>query len=88
MVRVKGFDYQLSDKKGKKLMVTVKGKKIHFGDVNYEQYKDKTGLLPSSSNHGDKKRRDSYLKRARGIGNSSDVTSANYHAINILWDSP
>ena len=70
-------------------MVTVKDKgkekTIHFGDTKYQQYKDKTGLLPASSNHGSLKRRESYLKRAQGIGHTSDPTSANYHAINILW---
>lgn len=84
-VKVKGFTYERSTKKGKKLMVTVDGKTIHFGDTKYQQYKDKTGLLPASSNHGSLKRRESYLKRAQGIGHTSDPTSANYHAINILW---
>jgi hypothetical protein len=85
MVKVKGYDYQLSDRKGKKLMVTVDGKQIHFGDSKYQQFKDKTGLLPASSNHGDQKRRENYLKRATGLGRSTDPSSANYHAINVLW---
>jgi hypothetical protein len=82
MVLVNGYDYQLSDKKGKKLMVTVKGKKIRFGDSSYQHYKDKTGLLPKSLNHLDEKRRQSYLKRS---GGSTDPSTAGYHAINILW---
>jgi hypothetical protein len=85
MVLVNGYDYELSDKKGKKLMVVVKGKKINFGDTAYQQYKDKTGLLPKSSNHLDETRRQSYLKRATGLGRSTDPTSANFHAINVLW---
>jgi hypothetical protein len=85
MVKVGKYNYQLSDRKGKKLMVTVDGKQIHFGDSKYQQFKDKSGLLPASSNHGDQKRRDLYLKRATGLGRSTDPSSANYHAINVLW---
>ena len=33
MVKVGKYDYQKSTKPDKKLMVTVKGKTIHFGDV-------------------------------------------------------
>ena len=85
MVIINGYDYKKSTKKDKKLMVVVNGKTIHFGDTAYEQYRDKTGLLPKSSNHNDDKRRQRYLKRARGIKGADDVNSANYHAINILW---
>ena len=85
MVKIGKYNYQLSDRKGKKLQVTVNGKEIHFGDKSYQQYKDKTGLLPKSSNHGDQKRRESYLKRATGLGRSTDPSSANYHAIRVLW---
>jgi hypothetical protein len=85
MVFVNGYDYKLSDKKGKKLMVVVDGKKIHFGASDYQQFKDKTGLLPKSSNHYDEKRRENYLKRAIGLGRSTDPTSANFHAISVLW---
>lgn len=84
MVLVSGFDYELSDKKGKKLMTVVNGKKIHFGAAGYQHFFDRTGLL-SSLNHFDDKRRQSYLKRAKGLGGSTDPTSANFHAINILW---
>ena len=85
MVFVNGYDYQLSNKKGKKLMVVVKGKTIHFGDSAYQQFNDKTGMLPKSLNHLDEKRRQNYLKRATGLGRSTDPMSANYHAINVLW---
>lgn len=85
MVFVGSYDYKLSDKRGKKLMVVVDGKKIRFGDSAYQHFRDKSGLLPKSSNHLDEKRRDNYLKRAIGLGRSTDPTSANYHAINVLW---
>ena len=95
MVKVKTpqgtFDYQISNLPEKKLMVKVNGKTIHFGAAGYEHYNDKTGLLPKSLNHGDEKRRESYLARSTHIKLKNgklakdDITSANYHAIHILW---
>jgi hypothetical protein len=85
MVLVSGFNYELSDKKGKKLMTVVNGKKIHFGAEGYKHFFDRTGLLPTSLNHLDDKRRQNYLKRSGGIGRTEDPTSANWHARNILW---
>jgi hypothetical protein len=84
------YKYSLSTKKGKKLMVVVNGKTIHFGDNRYSHYFDKTGLLPKSGNHLDDKRRLSYLKRAMNIKNKDGYTlnnplSANYHTIRQLW---
>ena len=85
MVFINGYDYQISNKKGKKLMTVVNGKTINFGDLKYQHFFDKTGLLPKSLNHLDEKRRESYLKRARGLGGSTDPTSANFHSVSILW---
>ena len=95
MVKVKTpkgtFDYEVSNKPDRKLMTTVNGKVIHFGASGYQHYHDKTGLLPKSLNHEDPKRRAAYLARAGAIRDKSgklaaeDITSANYHAINILW---
>ncbi len=90
MVKVGKYDYQKSTRKDKKLMVVVDGKTIHFGNPNYQQYKDKTGLW-KSLDHLDLKRRKNYLARAKGIRNkegklTKDIpTSPNYHAIRILW---
>ena len=90
MVKIGKYDYEKSDRKGKKLMTIVDNKKIHFGDSNMEQFKDKTGIW-SSKDHGDAKRRKNYLSRAKGIkkkdGSLSwkDPSSANYHAVRILW---
>jgi hypothetical protein len=85
------YTYYISDNPNKKLMVIVNGNKINFGQAGYEHYKDKTGLLDPKLNHGDKERRENYLKRARGIKDKEgkltykDPNSANYHAIRILW---
>jgi len=95
-VKVGKYDYEKSTRKGKKLMVKVKQsngkiKTIHFGNDKYQHYEDKTGLLPKSLNHGDKQRRNNYLKRSKAIKNKKgelthlDPLSANYHAIRILW---
>ena len=72
-----------------KFSVYVKGingnpKIIHFGNKNYEDYRQ----------HKDKKRRESYLARAKGIRNKKgeltykDTNSKNYWAIRHLWNGP
>ena len=48
-----------STRKNKKYMVLYKDKWIHYGDSRYQDF----------TQHKDSKRRDSYLKRARGIKN-------------------
>jgi len=75
-----------STRKGKKKMVYVKGptgkpKLIHYGDSSMKDY----------TQHGDKKRRASYLARAKGIRKKDgtlaykDKNSANYWAVKDLW---
>ena len=80
----------------KKYFVYVKAdnkkgfKKIGFGYKGMGQFKDKGGYY-KSLDHGDKKRRDSFLKRAKGIKNKKgeltykDKNTANYWAVNYLW---
>jgi len=88
--KIGNYVYEKSTAKGKKLMTTVKGKKVHFGNKDMEQFKDKTGIY-KSKDHGDDKRRESFLKRSAGIKNKegkltkNDPTSANYHARRVLW---
>ena len=88
---IDGYTYMRSDKKGKKLMVTVNNKRVHFGADGYTHFHDKTGLLPKSLNHDDKARRQSYLartakiRRKDGSLTANDPTSPNYHARKILW---
>ena len=73
-------------------MVKYNNKWVHFGDLRYEQYEDKTPLkLYYNLNHKDKKRRFNYLKRAKGIkdkeGNLTylNKNSPNYYSIKYLW---
>jgi hypothetical protein len=83
-----------SNAKNKKYSVYVKEnnkpKLIHFGDKRYEHFKDKIGEY-KTLDHGDKERRDNYLKRAKGIKDKQgkltykDKNSANYWAVNFLW---
>ena len=91
MVKIGKYDYQKSTRKDKKLMTTLKNNKtIHFGNPNYQHFKDKTGIW-KELDHNDKKRRENYLKRSKGIKNKKgeltwkDPNSANYHSIRILW---
>jgi len=85
MVFINGYDYQISNKKGKKLMVVVQGKTINFGSSEHQHYFDKTGLLPKNLNHLDDKRRKNYLNRSKGLGNTENPNSANFHARTVLW---
>jgi len=89
-MKIGNYEYEKSTRKSKKLMVKVKGKLIHFGDSNMQQYHDKTGIW-KSLDHGDLKRRKSYLSRSKGIKDkngkltSADPESPNYHSRKILW---
>ncbi len=92
---INGYEYELSTAKGKKLMTVVKvnGKErtVHFGNIDYQHFRDKTGLLPKRLNHNDKVRRANYLsrtakiKRKDGTLTANDPTSPNFHARNVLW---
>jgi Family of unknown function (DUF5754) len=66
-----------SDKTDKKYMLWNGDKKIHFGQMGYEDY----------TKHKDTKRRESYLLRATNIrGNwKSDPYSPNNLSIHLLW---
>jgi hypothetical protein len=65
-------------------------KKIGFGYKGMGQFKDKGGHY-KSLDHGDRKRRERYLKRAKGIKNKQgeltwkDKNTANYWAVHYLW---
>jgi hypothetical protein len=85
--------FSKSKAKNKKYAVrTPGGKLINFGDSRMQQFKDSTGLgLYSHLDHGDSKRRKSYLARAKGIkdknGNLTwkNPESANYYSVKYLW---
>lgn len=89
-VKIGKYTYFKSDKKDKKLMTEVNGKKVHFGSSKMEHFKDKTGIW-KSKDHGDKERRKNYLTRSAGIKKKDgtltkdDPTSPNYHSRKILW---
>jgi len=89
MVKIGKYNYEKSDKKNKKLKVVVNNKIIHFGDIRYQHFKDKTGIH-KNLDHGDKDRRKNYLNRSSFQKNKDGLTkdnpsSANYHARRILW---
>ena len=92
MVLVGKYDYKQSTRAGKKLMVLVDGKTIHFGDASAEHFKDRTGIW-SQLDHRDKKRRSSYLARSAGIRDGQNrltkdnPLSPNYHSRRVLWAS-
>ena len=60
----KKYTAHVKDKKTKKV------RKIHFGDVRYQQYKDRTPLkLYANKNHGTRKRMENYFNRHSGEKN-------------------
>lgn len=85
--------FEKSTRKTKKYsVITPSGKKIHFGAINMQHYKDSTGLgLYSHLDHNDEERRKRYLARAKGIKNKrGDKTwenpeTANYYSVKFLW---
>jgi hypothetical protein len=85
--------FEKSNRKDKKYsVITPLGRKIHFGNKNYQQYFDKVPLkLYTSLNHKDKERRKNYLARAKGIKNKegkstwTDPESSNYYSVKYLW---
>ena len=72
-----------SNRKNKKMKVlTPKGKIIHFGFSQMEDF----------TQHKDKKRQTSYCKRAIGIRDGdgkltkNNKESSNYYSLRFLWD--
>jgi len=90
MKKIGRYTYKKSTVSGKKLMVVVNNRTIHFGDSSMQHYKDKTGIW-KSKDHLDTKRRASYLARSGGIKRKdgtltkNDPTSPNYHSRRVLW---
>jgi hypothetical protein len=78
------FEFKQSNRKDKKYMVKVNNGWIHFGDKNYQHYKDSTGLgLYTYLNHLDDKRRKNY--KARHEATRHKVLSASWFADQFLW---
>ena len=93
MVKVGRYDYKKSTNPKKKLMTVVDGKTIHFGNriaPSNQHFKDKTRIW-KSLDHGDSKRRASFLARSKGIKKKDgslawkNPSSPAYHAVRILW---
>ena len=89
MVKIGSYNYEKSKRKNKKLFTIVNGKEVHFGDIRYQHFKDKTGIH-NNLDHNDKKRRKNYLTRPANQKNKKGLTkdnvkSANFHARKVLW---
>lgn len=84
LISLPGFDIMAyvikeSTHKDKKLMVrTPDGKTIHFGARGYSDY----------TKHGDPKRKALYVLRHRRNEDWSDLNTAGFWALNILWNKP
>ena len=76
--RGKKYDAILRNKR------TLREKRVPFGALGYEQYRDSTGLgLYSGSNHGDPRRRKNY--RTRHAGENARKFSSGYFSWKYLW---
>ena len=69
-------------KRKKYVAVFADGHRVNFGDTRYQQYKDQTPLkIYSARDHGDPKRRASFLARH---GHAKPY-SANWFSQRYLW---
>jgi len=76
--RGKKYDAIIEDK------VTKRQQRVSFGDVNYQHYRDSTGLkLYSRLDHNDPKRRANY--KARHENTRHKKFSASWYADRFLW---
>ena len=67
---------------------TRKVRKIHFGDVRYPQYRDRTPLgLYSHKNHGTRKRMQRYYSRHSGTVKRSVAIKREIRKSNGLYNS-
>jgi hypothetical protein len=79
-----GFIFRRSKRKNKKYDVFNARDNLYitsFGDDRYPQFKDKIGVF-SSTDHGDKQRRDNYYSRH---GKSARKWSAKWFSHKFLW---
>ena len=90
MVKIGNYDYEKSSRKGKKLMVRIDNKLIHFGDSSAEHFFDKTRIW-KELDHKNEKKKKNYLTRSAGIKDKEgkltkdNKLSPNYHSRKILW---
>jgi len=70
-----------STRKNKKYMILTDKGIVHFGDKNYQDFRQ----------HGDKKRQEAYCSRAKAIKNNKgkltykDKNTANYWSYHYSW---
>lgn len=67
-----------SSRNGKKLMIIHRGKTIHFGATDYEDY-----II-----HKDDTRKDRYIKRHRANEDWDDLTKPGLWSRFLLWNLP
>ena len=90
---MKTLKFEKSKSKNKKYaVITPSGKKINFGDLRYEHFKDTTPLkLYKNLNHNDKKRQKNYCARSAGIKDKqgkltkNNLESDNHYSMKYLW---
>ncbi len=83
-VRGKKYDAILRRKKTQKRSQPMQTRRVPFGAVGYEQFKDSTGKgLYTHVNHGDPKRRRNY--RTRHHGENKRKFSSGYFSWKYLW---
>jgi hypothetical protein len=84
--------FEPSTRRGKKYMALVKPrgkdgpiKRVHFGSIGYQQYRDTTGIgVYSHLDHLDESRRRSYRARHRVYLTPDEFTPA-YFSWHYLW---
>ena len=67
-----------SPRKNKKFVADVNGRKVHFGDSNYDDF----------TTHRNEQRKKNYISRHRKNENWNDVRTAGFYAKNVLWNRP
>ena len=67
-----------STRSGKKWMVEIDGKTVHFGASGYEDY----------TMHGDDKRKDSYIARHSSREDWNDPHTGGFWSRWLLWNKP
>ena len=82
----KEYHIKKSNRKNKKYDVFNANNKYitSYGDKRYQHFKDAFNEY-SYLDHNDEKRRNSYKKRAEGIGNLDNPNSANFWSYYFLW---
>lgn len=82
------YYFKKSDKPTKKYVAiftrgSMAGKRVYFGDPNYEHFRDRTGVNAwSHLDHNDSRRRKAYHARHREPG---PLYSPGYFAWHFLW---